>query len=150
MRDEKRGQKSGRPGKDGRKGNLKSGKPSSHKNPPRVPGSGIIEKVEKIVSGLCIEEGIELVYVEFISESHHYYLRVYIDKEGGVTMGDCTRISRQLADIMDVNQIIDIEYRLEVSSPGINSRWRIRQLDDSCSRKLFLFLLLQPKLIVII
>lgn len=120
MREEKRGHKSGKPGKDGRKSGPKFDKPSSHKKPPRAPGSGIVEKVEKIVSGLCVEEGIELVFVEFISESHHYYLRVYIDKEGGVTMGDCSRISRQLADILDVNQIIDIEYRLEVSSPGIN------------------------------
>ncbi|MBU1168270.1 MAG: ribosome maturation factor RimP [Proteobacteria bacterium] len=68
---------------------------------------------------LCSEEGLELVHVEFVSESHHYFLRVYIDKPDGVTMADCTAISKQLGDILDVNLDLDVEYRLEVSSPGI-------------------------------
>ncbi len=123
MRDEKKGHKTGKSGRSGKDTRPGRPAPSSHKaskRPPRNPGSGIVDKVEKIVSGICHDESLELVHVEFLSESHHYYLRIYIDKPGGVTMGDCTAVSRQLADILDVNQIIDVEYRLEVSSPGIN------------------------------
>jgi ribosome maturation factor RimP len=110
--------KSRKPGKDDRK--PKPGKPRTGGKSPKVHGSVIVERVEKIVSGICEGEGIELVHVEFVSESHHFYLRVYIDKPGGVTMGDCAVVSRQLADLLDVHQIIEVEYRLEVSSPGID------------------------------
>ena len=91
----------------------------SRKPVSRDQEKAIALRVEKIASQLCKDEGIELAHVEFVSESHHYFLRVYIDKPEGVTMGDCTQISRQLADLLDVNMNIDVEYRLEVSSPGI-------------------------------
>jgi ribosome maturation factor RimP len=79
----------------------------------------IARKVENIVAKLCKDEGIELVHVEFVSESHHYFLRVYIDKPDGIKMADCSNISRQLGDILDVSLDIETEYRLEISSPGI-------------------------------
>lgn len=120
MQDNKRGHKSGKAGRDGRSEKPKAGKPNPQKKPPKVHSGRIVEQVENIASKICDDEGLELVHVEFISESHHYYLRIYIDKDGGVTMGDCTLVSRQLADILDVNQVIDVEYRLEVSSPGIS------------------------------
>ena len=68
---------------------------------------------------LCEGESIELVHMESLTELGHAILRVYIDKEGGVNLGDCTNISRQLGDLLDVSLNIQGEYRLEVSSPGL-------------------------------
>ncbi len=120
MQNDKRGRKSGKPQRGNRTEKPKTGKSAARPAAPRVHGGSIVAQVETIASKICDDEGLELVHVEFISESHHYYLRIYIDKDGGVTMGDCTRVSRQLADVLDVHQIIDVEYRLEVSSPGIS------------------------------
>jgi ribosome maturation factor RimP len=67
---------------------------------------------------ICRDEGLELVYVQYRRESNGRVLRLFIDKTGGVSLDDCTRVSRQLNDILDVN-LEDIgPYHLEVSSPG--------------------------------
>jgi ribosome maturation factor RimP len=67
---------------------------------------------------LCRAEGLELVYTEYRRESSGRVLRLYIDKSGGISLDDCTRISRQLSDILDVNLETPGPYSLEVSSPG--------------------------------
>ena len=54
-------------------------------------------------------------------------LRLFIDKEGGVTIDDCARISQELGDLLDVKDIIPQAYVLEVSSPGLNRRVRKRE-----------------------
>ncbi len=79
----------------------------------------IAEKVFKLAEPLCEDEGLELVHVEFVVDSFLNVLRVYIDKSEGVGVSDCTAISRQLGDIIDVSVSVNAEYRLEVSSPGI-------------------------------
>lgn len=97
----------------------KSGRIRSPKRLSPAQEKKTADKVEQLAAALCSDEGIELVHVEFIHESHQYYLRVYIDKPGGVTMANCTTISRQLGDLLDVKLNLEAEYRLEVSSPGI-------------------------------
>jgi ribosome maturation factor RimP len=62
--------------------------------------------------------GLELVEVEFRREVHGWVLRVFIDKPGGVTLGDCQRVSEELGDHLDVEDFIGSPYHLEVSSPG--------------------------------
>jgi len=79
----------------------------------------IIKKVEKLVMPILEDEGLELTDVEFQREKRGWVLRVYIDKPGGVTLDDCTAISYQLSAILDVEDVIDTSYTLEVSSPGI-------------------------------
>jgi ribosome maturation factor RimP len=74
--------------------------------------------VNALAEPLCREEGLELVYVQFRRESAGRVLRLYIDKPGGVSLEDCTRVSRQLSDILDVNLDDLGPYHLEVSSPG--------------------------------
>lgn len=87
---------------------------------PRFPISGgQFEEARKLAEDLCEGESIELVHMEPLTELGHAILRVYIDKEGGVNLGDCTNISRQLGDLLDVSLNIQGEYRLEVSSPGL-------------------------------
>ena len=61
----------------------------------------------------------EIVDVEFVKEAGTNYLRVYIDKEGGITIDDCEIISRALSDMLDEKDFIDETYILEVSSPGL-------------------------------
>jgi len=79
----------------------------------------IIETVTHLVEPIVRDELLELVEVEFHPAGGRWLLRVYIDKEGGVTIGDCERVSRELERILDVDDIIDHPYTLEVSSPGL-------------------------------
>lgn len=73
----------------------------------------------------------ELVGVELIEEDKEWYLRVYIDKDGGVNIDDCAAISRSLSDILDEVDPIEFSYYLEVSSPGPN---RILQKDSDFTK----------------
>lgn len=82
-------------------------------------GRSVVTSIIQLTEPLCDAEGMELVHVEYQRESIGRVLRLYIDQPGGVTLDDCTRISRQLGDLLDVS-IDDIgPYRLEISSPGI-------------------------------
>lgn len=76
--------------------------------------------VEKIVLPIIDENGYELVDVEFVKEDEEWYLRVYIDREEGVTLDDCAKVSRRISDKLDETDPIDCSYYLEVSSPGLN------------------------------
>ena len=80
----------------------------------------IIFKVNELAGPLCDAEGIELVYTEYQREPQGMILRIYIDKPGGATVQDCTHVSRQLQDLLDVHLDISDSYYLEVSSPGVN------------------------------
>ena len=75
--------------------------------------------IELIEPGL-LAKGIELVDVEFKKEGKNWVLRVFIDKEGGVTLEDCQKISRLAGDLIEVEEVIEPAYTMEVSSPGLN------------------------------
>ena len=77
------------------------------------------EEVRQLAVPLADELGFELVDIEQTSLGHHRIVRVYLDKPGGVSIDDCARFSRRLADAMDMNQIVPGRYHLEVSSPGL-------------------------------
>lgn len=78
-------------------------------------------KVEKIVNELLANQDIiELVDVEYVKEHTDYYLRVYIDKDGGIDIEDCQSLSEELEGRLDDENIIADSYILEVSSPGID------------------------------
>jgi len=81
-------------------------------------------QVEEIAESLVTSEGMELVDLEYRREGPRWVLRLFIDKDGGVTVEDCAMVSRELADILDVKDIIPQTYVLEVSSPGLNRRLR--------------------------
>lgn len=78
------------------------------------------DRVQTIVLPLLSEQGMELVDVEYRRESRGWVLRLLIDKEGGVTLNDCTRVSEDLGRILDVEDFILNPYTLEISSPGLN------------------------------
>lgn len=82
--------------------------------------AGRIEaEVEKIVEELLENTALELVAVDYVKE-RDWYLRVFIDKEGGVDLDDCQDLSRKLEEFLDAQDIIKTSYILEVSSPGLD------------------------------
>lgn len=77
------------------------------------------KKTEELITPLIDAEGFELVDVEYVKEGVDWYLRVYIDKDGGITVNDCEKISRAFNEILDREDYIDDAYIFEVSSPGL-------------------------------
>lgn len=77
------------------------------------------KKTEELITPLIDAEGFELVDVEYVKEGADWYLRVYIDKDGGITVNDCGKISRAFNEILDREDYIDDAYIFEVSSPGL-------------------------------
>lgn len=77
-------------------------------------------KVLPILEPIIAEKGLELVDLEFVKEGVNWYLRVYIDKDGGVNIDDCEAVSRALEVKLDEKDPIEQTYILEVSSPGID------------------------------
>ncbi|MCZ8512329.1 ribosome maturation factor RimP [Paenibacillus filicis] len=74
--------------------------------------------VEELVQSFLNENGFELVDVEYVKEGGNWFLRVYVDKESGIDIDDCGRISEYLSAKLDEKDPIEGAYFLEVSSPG--------------------------------
>jgi len=77
------------------------------------------EKTEKLLEPIVASLGFSVVDVEYVKEGADYYLRAYIDKEGGITVDDCEKVSRSLEEKLDTEDFIPNAYILEVSSPGL-------------------------------
>lgn len=77
------------------------------------------QKTEELLRPIVEEHKFELVDVEYVREAGTWYLRAYIDKEGGITIDDCETVSRVLSDLLDEQDFIEEAYILEVSSPGL-------------------------------
>lgn len=83
-------------------------------------GSNTEQKVLPLLEPIVAENGLELVDLEFVKEGVNWYLRVYIDKDGGVSIDDCELVSRALEEKLDAADPIEQAYILEVSSPGLD------------------------------
>lgn len=79
----------------------------------------VAEIVESIAKPVVEGQGLELVDVEYVREGAQWYLRIYIDKPGGVTLDDCEAVHMPLSDKLDEVDPIPQAYTLEVSSPGV-------------------------------
>ena len=77
------------------------------------------EKAAALLEPIVQEQGFELVDVEYVKEGGTWYLRAYIDKEGGITIDDCELVSRAFSDVLDREDFIEDSYIMEVSSPGL-------------------------------
>ena len=77
------------------------------------------ELVEKLLEPIAEAHGVRIYDVEYVKEGQEYYLRAYIDKDGGVTIDDCVDVSHDLSDALDAADPISEAYTLEVSSPGL-------------------------------
>lgn len=80
----------------------------------------ILDKVRALAAPLAQQEGLELVDVEFGGGGGRQTLRLYIDKPGGVSLDDCTAVSRSVSAALDVEDPLQGAYDLEVSSPGLD------------------------------
>ncbi len=74
---------------------------------------------EELVLPILERMQFELVDVEYVKEGSTWYLRIYIDKEGGITIDDCEAVSREMNEILDREDFIPDAYTFEVSSPGL-------------------------------
>lgn len=104
--------------------------------------AGYEQRTEEICQPIADEHGCELVDVEFIKEAGSWHLRVYMDKEGGISIDDLAAVSRILNEKMDELDFIDESYILEVSSPGLTRPFKkpkdyIRNLGKDVELKVF-------------
>ena len=99
-------------------------------------------KTEKLLEPIIQKNNFEIVDVEYVKEGGNWYLRAYIDKEGGITVDDCEVISRALSDLLDEHDFIPEAYILEVSSPGLGRQLKkekdfARSINKEVEIKLF-------------
>lgn len=80
----------------------------------------IAAKVQEFAQPILDEQGLELVDMEYCPEGSEWLLRLFIDKADGINLDDCAAFSRELSAILDIEEVIGVAYRLEVSSPGID------------------------------
>lgn len=76
-------------------------------------------RTEALLLPIMEEMHFELVDVEYVKEGSTWYLRAYIDKEGGITVNDCEAVARRMNDLLDEEDFISDSYVFEVSSPGL-------------------------------
>ncbi len=76
-------------------------------------------KTEELLIPIAEANGVSIYDVEYVKEAGEWYLRAYIDKEGGVNINECVDVSHALSDALDADDFIEDAYTLEVSSPGL-------------------------------
>ncbi len=92
----------------------------------KLAGNHTAKVVKELVKPTVEQLGLKLWDVRFVKEGASWYLRIFIDKDGGVTIDDCTDVSHAIDPILDEKDPIDASYYLEVCSPGLN-----RELKES-------------------
>lgn len=97
---------------------------------------------EELLLPIAEANGVEIYDVEYVKEGSDYYLRAYIDKEGGVTIDDCETVSRAFSEKLDLEDFLKEAYILEVSSPGLGrvlkkDRHFEKSLNEEVEIKLF-------------
>jgi ribosome maturation factor RimP len=78
------------------------------------------KRVEEVALPVLDEMGLELVEVQYRREQRGWVLRLIIDKQDGVSLDDCAAVSREISQLLDIEDFVDQAYNLEVSSPGLN------------------------------
>ena len=79
----------------------------------------LITTIQRFVEPMLAEMAVELVDIQYRREGHGWVLRFYLDKDGGITIDDCAAVSREISAYLEVENLIDHPYHLEVSSPGL-------------------------------
>jgi ribosome maturation factor RimP len=87
-------------------------------------GEAWLERVEAVVAPVLTSHGLRLVDAEWHREGRRWVLRFFVDKPGGVSIGDCQAVSREAGDVLDVSGLIEPAYDLEFSSPGLDRELR--------------------------
>jgi ribosome maturation factor RimP len=79
----------------------------------------LLQEVRQVVEPILESQGLELVDLEYQRESRGWVLRIYLDREGGVSLDDCAGVSHEVGAVLEVKDLIPSSYILEVSSPGL-------------------------------
>jgi len=79
----------------------------------------IIARVRELAEPIINEQNLELVDIKYVHENRRWILRITIDKEDGVTLHDCTNVSKELGYILEIRDVLARPFHLEVSSPGL-------------------------------
>lgn len=100
------------------------------------------DEIERLLAPTIEDMGYELWGFDYLSQGKHTLLRIYIDKESGIGIEDCEKVSRQVSALLDVEDPISGNYNLEVSSPGIprplfKAKQYVRYLGEGVHIKLF-------------
>jgi ribosome maturation factor RimP len=85
--------------------------------------NGLADSAEQQIQRIVESEGLELVHIDYRRQGAGFLLRIDIDKEGGVTVEDCSLVSQQVSTWLDVEDPIPGEYELQVSSPGLDRKF---------------------------
>ena len=80
----------------------------------------VLKEIERLVEPVLAEMGIELVDMEYRSTQGRRVLRIYADRPTGINLDDCAMVSREIGNLLDVKDLLQQHYVLEVSSPGLN------------------------------
>ena len=112
---------------------LRSGRIMANK----ISGRARIEnEAERLTEPIAQKHGVRIYDVEYVKEGPEYYLNIYIDKDGGVSILDCEAVSRELSDKLDEADLIKDAYTLVVSSPGLGrTLTKDRHLENSLGEK---------------
>ncbi len=84
----------------------------------------VVKRVEAVAQPVLEELELELVGVQYRREQSGWVLRLFIDRQEGITLEDCAVVSRELSQLLDIEDFMDQAYSLEVSSPGLNRALR--------------------------
>lgn len=95
--------------------------------------ASIEEKVENLIKEKIQELGYELYDVQYVKEGKDYFLRVFIEKEDGIDLNDCEKVSNEINPLLDEKDFIKEMYFLEVSSPGIE---RVLRKDEHLKKSI--------------
>lgn len=85
-----------------------------------MKNDALVNEIYEMVKPIADEFNYDIYHVEYVKENGELYLRIYIEKDGGITLSDCEALSRRVSDLMDEKDPIKDPYFLEVSSPGLN------------------------------
>ena len=78
------------------------------------------ERLRQVLQAAIGDEGYEMIHMELARAGTRSALRIFIDKPGGITLDDCQQVSERVSAILDVEDLIPVQYTLEVSSPGLD------------------------------
>ncbi|GLO66031.1 MULTISPECIES: ribosome maturation factor RimP [Oceanobacillus] len=100
--------------------------------------SHVVSLTEELVTPILEEKNLELVDIEYVKEGKNWFLRVYIDKEGGIDIMECGEVSELLSEKLDESDPITEAYFLEVSSPGVERPLKHKEdFDSSIGKNIF-------------
>ncbi|MCY6372514.1 ribosome maturation factor RimP [Clostridium ganghwense] len=79
----------------------------------------LLDELSQLIEPIVSQLAYELYHIEYVKEQGENYLRLYIDKEEGISLEDCEKVSRKVSSMLDEKDPIEDSYYLEVSSPGV-------------------------------